>query len=153
MGSQYDLRTVGGRLRSRRLALKLTQMQLSAKAGIGQSAISSIEGGDTKWLRGPTLLKLALALDVEPAWLLDGAGPMQATNTPPDHALTDVWPALTPDNKRRLVALARGLLADQTGVAYPTLSTPSVLIRPSVDDPYPLAPVPPHRRKAKKTTP
>lgn len=155
--AQANLSTVGGRVRYRRNQLGLTQVQLSAKAGIGQSAISSIENDETKWQRGPNLLRLALALEVDAGWLQTGAGQMSPSYDPPERAIADIWSALTPQNRRQLLGLAGVLLAEQTGLpglsAPPSATGPTVLVGPSPADPYPHAPIPPLKpRQTKKTT-
>lgn len=161
-----DLKTIGGRIKARRLELELTQVQLSKKAGIGQPAISAIEGGDTQWLRGPNLLRLANALDVDPGWIAGSTSTMRAPypfETP--SALIDIWSALDQDNRRRLINLAQSLLADQTGMPWggsPPTDKRAPAPGPSREDPFPFASVPPLRavkkpaaklQKGKKTTP
>jgi transcriptional regulator with XRE-family HTH domain len=131
--------TFGERVRFARKDVGLTQVQLAAKAGIGQSALSSIETGDTQWSRGPNLLRLAVALDVEAGWLESGTGPMRSAYNPADHQFTNLLSALIPDNRRRWMAMGQALLADQTAHT-----------RPTVADPFPSAPKP---SKARKTTP
>lgn len=156
-----DLTTLGRRVRWRRKALGLTQVQLAAKANIGQSALSSIENDDTKWLRAPNLLRLALVLNLSPGWLERGEGlPELGTYHGDASFINDLFEALTPANRRHLVGMAQVLLAEQAGVAYGfgtdvPEARPTVLHeKPSTEDPYPLAPVPPVKpaRRAKKTT-
>lgn len=140
--AQEPAKTLGERLRARRIELKMTQVQLSAKAKIGQPAISSIEAGDTQWVQGPNLLRLAVALDVDPDWLQHGTHP-QVRHEIPDRYITDVWSALTPENRRRLLNISRVLLDEQTAVAR----------KPTRDDPFPGVPKPPTKTplKAKKS--
>lgn len=65
--------TVGIRLKQARDRRKLTMAALGEKAGVGASTINSIEKGK-KVPRGDTIELLAIALEVEPAWLLFGTG-------------------------------------------------------------------------------
>lgn len=108
-------KTIGERVRAIRLAQGWTQIQLSKRCGLGQSAISSIETGDTTWLRGGNLLRMAIALDVSPKWLEDGIGDPQA----PIEAATDeaaaiaLFRALDEGSRRAWLAAGRGLLSDQ----------------------------------------
>lgn len=132
-------KTFGERVRYARRDVGMTQEQLADRSGLGQSAISSIETGQTHWSRGPNLLGLAGALDVDVRWLETGSGPMRSPHNPPDYAFADLLSALTPDNRRRLMGMGRALLADQLSNA-----------RASVADPYPTAPKP--APKSKKTT-
>jgi transcriptional regulator with XRE-family HTH domain len=126
-----DPRTLGQRIRWARKQLDLTQVQLAAKAEIGQSALSSLETGATTWTRGGNLLRLALALNVEPYWLETGKGLIRDTDSnPPDFNFSDVISALTPDNRRRYLGMGRALLADQIEGAD----------KPSVNQPFPGVP-------------
>ena len=131
-----SINSLGRRIRDQRKARGMTQEQLAARVGIGQPALSSIETGDSKWLRGGNLLRIAAALDVDPLWLETGHGDPRPAPIPADYTIHDVYSALTDDNRRRLVAVAQALLADQTQ-------------RPSAADPFPNAPKPP----AKPRTP
>lgn len=127
-GHYMDAKTLGERVKAARLESGLTQVQLATKAGIGQSAISSIEGGDSKWTRAHNLLQLAAALDVDPHWLETGKGSQRSKTGPTDQQFSVVLSELTPDNRRRLLAIARTLLADQA--------------KPTIANPYPTAPKP-----------
>jgi hypothetical protein len=55
-------------LRSRRLALLLSQEALAAKARVARSAITNLEDGGVA--RAATIRKLAEALEIEPAELM-----------------------------------------------------------------------------------
>jgi phage repressor protein C with HTH and peptisase S24 domain len=65
------MKTIGDRVRDRRIALKLSQPQLAKKVGgITYQAIQQLEaGGGTKHL-----VPIARALDVTAEWLQDGTG-------------------------------------------------------------------------------
>jgi phage repressor protein C with HTH and peptisase S24 domain len=65
------MKTIGDRVRERRIALKLSQPQLAKKVGgITYQAIQQLEaGGGTKHL-----VPIARALDVTAEWLQDGTG-------------------------------------------------------------------------------
>jgi len=122
-------KSLGDRVKARRKLLGLTQEKLSDLSGLGQSAISSIENGGTKWTQGPNLLRLAEALKTTPVWLESGV----TDPAPADPRLADIWPALTPENRRRVIGIAQLFLAEQT--------------KPSVADPFPHAPKTPARTK------
>lgn len=127
------VRTAGERIKARRLELKLTQVQLAKTAGIGQSALSSIESGDTAQLRGGTLLGLSKALGKPPEWIQTGAEVGAAV---PDADFRELLGKLDASNRWRLLALGYALLAEQSGK------------RPTAADPFPGVPKPP--RKALK---
>ena len=59
--------TIGTRLREARKAKGITQAELGKLAGTNQAVIQKIENG---WTLRPRMVDgLALALDVDPAWL------------------------------------------------------------------------------------
>ena len=58
---------IGQRLRQTRLKRSLTQEELAALAGTKQAVIQKIENGHSK--RPRVLADLAIALEVNPAWL------------------------------------------------------------------------------------
>ena len=82
------MKTIGDRVRERRIALKLSQPQLAKKVGgITYQAIQQLEaGGGTKHL-----VPIAKALGVTAEWLQDGAGgaPAQTRASPSRPASTD----------------------------------------------------------------
>ena len=61
---------ISDRVKSTRERLGMTHAALAKAAGMAQPSLSTIDGGQTKALRGPTLLKLASALQVTPDWLM-----------------------------------------------------------------------------------
>jgi len=67
------------RLRRARLLRGLSSLELAAKARKARASVYHWEGGRTPTMR--TLRDLALALDVNIAWLLGGEGPMDAPPT------------------------------------------------------------------------
>jgi transcriptional regulator with XRE-family HTH domain len=65
--------TLGQRLRLAREMRGLTQPQLARLAGVGQTAISKLERGDTQ--KSPGIARLADSLSVSARWLELGIGP------------------------------------------------------------------------------
>ena len=126
-------RTIGSRVRTVRLALGMTQVKLAEASGIGQSALSSVETGDSQWLRGGNLLRIAAALGVSAKWLETGIGDPQpqVDGSTDEGVVLDLLRALTPPMRRAWIHAGRGMLAGQPERA------------PSPADPFP---------KAKKTT-
>lgn len=57
----------GKAVRARRQRLQLTQVALATQAGLSQSTISEIETGSYDAVDAEMMLKLAVALDCEPA--------------------------------------------------------------------------------------
>jgi phage repressor protein C with HTH and peptisase S24 domain len=82
----FRMKTMGDRVRERRLALKLSQPQLARRAGgISYQAIQQLEaGGGTKHL-----VAIARALGVTAEWLQDGSGAAPLKPSPPRTALSE----------------------------------------------------------------
>lgn len=101
----------------------LTQSELATLARVTQASLSELETGESKHPRGDTLVKIAKALDVDPDWLITGAGrPTRATQTDDDqHELLLMWKDLTDGNRGALMAAARALLSSQP---KPTKTSP-----------------------------
>ena len=67
------MQTMGERIKARRTALGLTQLQVAIRAKVSPSTIGSLEGNDPKY--NPTLSmveRVAAALDTQPCALLCG---------------------------------------------------------------------------------
>lgn len=81
--------TLGDRLKSRRLELGLTQLELATKAGVTKSAISNLETNVRSSPRA--LVRLAQALGTSVEWLSSGTGKREvsftATEEPPSSVL------------------------------------------------------------------
>lgn len=83
--------TLAKRLRSARLACKLTQVELAIASGTKQSDISKLERG--KILKSTALLALARALKRNPDWLDTGDGPeMEHTVNHGEHQVNQAIP-------------------------------------------------------------
>lgn len=67
------MKTIGQRIKERRLELKLSQRSLGKRAGVAHVTISQWERDETS-PRGDNLFKLAEALSVEPGWIIRGDG-------------------------------------------------------------------------------
>lgn len=67
--------TLASRLQAERKAAGLTQKALADLVGVSKQAISSLEAGKSKGVKGESLDRLTRALDVSARWLLTGKGP------------------------------------------------------------------------------
>lgn len=74
MTRNFEKLTLGDRLRYLIEARGYTQVELAAKIGLTQSAISNIVTNSSRKPSAPTLLKLAAALQANPDWILTGRG-------------------------------------------------------------------------------
>ena len=66
----HEIKSFGGRLREIRKRKNLTQLQLEVLCGMDRTEISKIENG-LKNIEFFTIIKLALALKIEPGDLFD----------------------------------------------------------------------------------
>lgn len=82
-----DLTTIAGRLYHARKLRGRTTKPLSLAAGLSPAACDHIEKHPAGDVRVGTLLALARELDVHPAWLAFGVGPMEPF--PPELATSD----------------------------------------------------------------
>lgn len=65
------MKEMNERIRQRRLELKMTQQDLAKKAGVNRVTVTGWEKGDYQ-PNGANLQALANALNITPAWLVDG---------------------------------------------------------------------------------
>jgi transcriptional regulator with XRE-family HTH domain len=94
----FAMALIGDRVRLRRQELGLTQQELAARAGGGQSSINRIENGETPDPRSSTLNALSVALKVPVAWLqgeegADSPPGEEPSQVPQSLTLLDVSPA------------------------------------------------------------
>lgn len=82
-----DVKTFGQRLRHARELRALTQRRLAQLSKVSQSAIGNYESDLRASSR--SLLSLAKALEVNPAWLQSGQPPMEAAEAPAEWLLRD----------------------------------------------------------------
>lgn len=119
--------TIGSRVRTLREAAGLTVAELARRIGIRQPSLWLIEDGQTKTLRGSTLMKLAEVLNADPAWISTGRGaPYRMTVAGPDEGeLISIYRNLPPDAQKALLGAAKGLIqaAPKPTVAAPFLTT------------------------------
>ena len=73
------------------------QVELAAKIGVTQAAISNIVTDSSRKPSAPTLMKLAMALGCNPQWILDGKGDPFA------------WQAVTQDSHVELLTLFKNM--------------------------------------------
>ncbi|AOM40206.1 XRE family transcriptional regulator [Xenorhabdus hominickii] len=94
------MKTLSERLRMALGAAKMSQEQLAQKAGISQPAIAKLVSGKAKSSRKS--LEIALALGVNPAWLVNGTGNIKDgirdSNVPPTEEWGEIrpWDSKTP---------------------------------------------------------
>jgi transcriptional regulator with XRE-family HTH domain len=111
-----SLDTAGSRIRALRRGKGLNQAQLAKRASIAQPSLSQIETGDTRTLRGPTLMNLAKALEVNPHWILTGRDSLVEPQslTVEESELLTLFRTLQDVDQDRLVSFARTMVQSTT---------------------------------------
>lgn len=79
-GEIFTVLTIGQRIRYARESKGWKQADLALEADLTQAAVSNIETDGTRKPSGPSLLRLASALDVNPDWIPQGVGAMSTTS-------------------------------------------------------------------------
>ena len=77
--------SLADRIKQRMAAVQLSQADLTRLTNRKGSSVNNWLSGETKSLKGDTLMNLAKALKCRPLWLSTGTGPMEIT---PDEAPT-----------------------------------------------------------------
>jgi transcriptional regulator with XRE-family HTH domain len=106
-----DMSLIGRRVRARRNELGLKQGDLARLVGITQPSLSLIESGDTKSLRGTTLVGLARALKTSTRWIMTGKGPHEVDPqlSVQEEELLNIFLSLTDQNRKALLAAGKAL--------------------------------------------
>ena len=128
----YMGKDIGLRLRRARKDAGLSQVELAARTGLKQGSISDLERGESRTMRGPTLMAVSRALGVREEWLLTGKGeqystyaaddPVRKLLTPEAIKLIKDWRKLTPEVRSTVAEMIR------------TMVVASVSDRPAVAD-------------------
>lgn len=105
--------TIGDRIKKARLAIRMTQTELSRRAGVPGATVRDLE--DNLETDTTHLAKLAFALGVAPLWLSDGegdpkdgviiAGPREEEQLPPEVIAVARMLLKLPDAKLRALAV------------------------------------------------
>jgi phage repressor protein C with HTH and peptisase S24 domain len=72
--SVLNMATLAERITKARETAGLSKSDLARAAEVSASAVTQWENGETKTLSGETLMRLAVALSVDPGWLATGKG-------------------------------------------------------------------------------
>jgi transcriptional regulator with XRE-family HTH domain len=114
-GDNAGMAHVGTRVKARRKELGLKQVDVARLVGITQPSLSLIESGDTKSLRGMTLVGLARALRTSTRWVMTGKGPHELAPqlSEQEETLLNTFLSLTDANRQALLAAAKALEQSQ----------------------------------------
>jgi transcriptional regulator with XRE-family HTH domain len=103
---------LGERVRRARRRLGISQSELARLCDMSAPSISNIETGDTKALRGKTLMQFASVLKVTPEWLTSGRDapePAEPGLTTQELSLIEHFRKLTTEDRRTITRVVRAL--------------------------------------------
>lgn len=106
--------TRGQRVRARRKAKGMTQVELATRPGITQATVSDLERDVTNAVSASTMLRVAAILDTNAHYLMTGRG--DPDDMMPDGSAADllqVYSELTPPNQAAALAVLTSLLDSQ----------------------------------------
>lgn len=112
MNKNFEKLTIGDRLRFLIEARGYTQVELAAKIGLTQAAISNIVTNSSRKPSAPTLLKLAAALQANPDWIITGEGEpfqMNVIGAKGEQQLLEAFRELDDQAKAALLAAAKAM--------------------------------------------
>lgn len=112
MTKNFEKLTIGDRLRYLLEVRGFSQVDLAAKIGLTQSAISNIVTNSSRKPSAPTLLKLAAALQANPQWILDGKGDpfeINVISAKSEQELLSCFRDMDPQAKAALLAAAHAM--------------------------------------------
>ena len=105
-----DTEALGRRIRAQRKVLGLNQTQLAAKAGVSQGTISDYERGRFDEPAAEPILRIAIALQIDPIWLMfaEGMPTSSVASTEQEANLIGLFKHLDERGKAWILGAARG---------------------------------------------
>jgi transcriptional regulator with XRE-family HTH domain len=101
--------TIGTRIRARRKALGLTQIDLAVAIGVKQNTLSEIETGKTREMEAFTLAGLCRELRLTPEFVVFGHGVCDDDDLAViESEMVAIIRSITPDQREMLLGMARG---------------------------------------------
>lgn len=109
------METMGDRIKRLRIENNMTLEELGNKVGVGKSTVRKWENGIIANMRRDKIAKLATALGVSPAYLMDWesstTSPSESTES--SKKLIDIYGQLIPHNQRKVLTYSKNLLSTQ----------------------------------------
>jgi transcriptional regulator with XRE-family HTH domain len=128
------MNTIGSRIRARRKALGLTQVDLAVAAGVKQNTLSDIETGKTAEMEGSTLAGLCRELRLTPEYLVFGHGVAEDTDLAMiESEMVAIIRSISPEQREMLLGMARGAYELAAGRSRPVVPPPPQ--QPGADGP------------------
>lgn len=106
MEYKIDCKSVGARIKARKMALQITVNDLHEKSGLPEDTINNIVYGRTADPRTETLAKIAIALDTTLDYIVFGTQPTaQSVNTPQRSDIDDRIQSLKEYHAREIASM------------------------------------------------
>lgn len=77
------------RLTTARTAKNIRKSALAKMVGVSAPTVTDWENKETGMIKGANLMKVCVALDISPEWLITGEGPMERQDTKPAPTLAE----------------------------------------------------------------
>lgn len=110
------METIGNRIKTRRKALGIAQLDLAQEVGIKQGYLSELESGKKTEMGAAVLMGLCRELEVTPEFLFYGEGIREgAERAMLEAELLHMFRAITPDQRQIIVGMMRGAFDQANG--------------------------------------
>ena len=109
------METMGDRIKRLRIENNMTLEELGNKVGVGKSTVRKWENGIIANMRRDKIAKLATALGVSPAYLMnwESNDTSPSENTESSKKLINIYKQLIPHNQRKVLTYSKNLLSAQ----------------------------------------
>lgn len=109
------METMGDRIKRLRIENNMTLEELGNKVGVGKSTVRKWENGIIANMRRDKIAKLATALGVSPAYLMnwESNDTSPSENTESSKKLINIYKQLIPHNQRKVLTYSKNLLSTQ----------------------------------------
>lgn len=104
---------MGDKIKRLRTENNMTLEELGNKVGVGKSTVRKWENGIIANMRRDKISKLAAALDVSPAYLMDWESDTTSPSSNSSPILMEIYNQLLPDNQKKILTYSKNLLATQ----------------------------------------
>lgn len=117
--------TIAKRIAASLASKGMTRAELARACGVTKAAVTQWMSSETKALKASSIIAIANALDVSPAWLETGKGSMAAPHhiSISEGELLALFRSMNEQNQSNMLAIARSLLREQSDV-LPSVVSP-----------------------------
>lgn len=129
--------TIGNRIKVRRKALGIAQVDLAQAVDIKQGYLSEIESGKKTEIGASVLMGLCRELEVTPEFLFYGEGIQDAAERAMlESELLFMFRSIDQEQRRIIMGMMRGAFDQTTGTQQPRLPGPGMPGNPDAQKPH-----------------